>query len=241
VRDKTLGEYNVVVDDTPTSPNQKEANWAIIQPLLVVFKDQLIANPQVFGMLLEYSPLPNRIVEAIKGFIAQQQQDPDAQIDKKLQRDLIESNVSKNQSTAEMQNAKAGASQATSMYDFAMAKHLLESGDTNGLKGHLDMMEAAAKMRTADAKAQQASAEADHTKAKTAREMVGTHLDVAAAHEQGQQGQADRRSQVLGGLIDHLTATSGAHRNVAAAHKDHVAAIKDARTPIALPAPAGGQ
>ena len=76
IRDKTLGEYDVVVDDTPTSPNQKEANWAIIQPLLAIFKDQLMQNPKVFAEMLEYSPLPSRLVEMIKKFVNESETDP---------------------------------------------------------------------------------------------------------------------------------------------------------------------
>ncbi len=48
LRDKTLGEYDVVVADTPTSPNMKEQNWSIISQLLPAFKDQLMARPDVF-------------------------------------------------------------------------------------------------------------------------------------------------------------------------------------------------
>jgi hypothetical protein len=43
------GRYSVIVDDAPTSPNQKEANWAVIQPMLVAFKDQLMGNPRNSG------------------------------------------------------------------------------------------------------------------------------------------------------------------------------------------------
>ena len=76
MRDKTFGEYDVVVDDTPTSPNQKEANWAIIQPLLAIFKDQLMQNPKVFAEMLENSPLPSRLVEMIKKFVNEADTDP---------------------------------------------------------------------------------------------------------------------------------------------------------------------
>lgn len=232
LRDKTIGEYDVIIDDTPTSPNQKEANWQIIQPLLVVFKDQLMANPQVFAMLLEYSPLPARIVDSIKTFIAQQSQDPDAQVDKNLQRQLVVSEITKNQSTAEMQNAKAGATQQTALYDFAMAKNLLEKNDTEGLRAHLDMMESAAKAQTAAATAEKTRAEADHTRAKTAREMVGTHLDAASVDN-------ERQKNTVGAVIDHLSAIGGVHADVAKANRDHAAAERDRKTPIALPAPAG--
>lgn len=229
VRDKTTGEYDVVVDDTPTSPNQKESNWAIIQPLLAVFKDQLMANPQVFAMLLEYSPLPARIVDAIKSFIEQQQNDPQAQQDQQLQKklgvDMIVSEISKNQSIAEMNNAKAGATQATAMYDIAMARNLLAKNDIESLSNHLKSMEVAAN-------ANKTAAEVDHTKAKTAREIVGTHLDVQNANTKREEVAANAHGKMVGNIIDHLTATAGAKRQIAAAHKDHVTAIRTAATPI---------
>lgn len=241
VRDKCLGEYDVIVDETPTSPNQKEANWAIIQPLLAIFKDQLIANPAVFALLLEYSPLPSRIVDAIKGFIEQQSQDPDAQTDKNLSRELIVSEVSKNQSIAEMNNAKAGSSQATAMYDFAMAKHLLESGQNDQAKAMLELMDQQQKARTSAAQADKATADADHTKAKTAREIVGTHLDVAAAHDDAANTTTNTHAARMGVLVDHMAGTAGAVRDIAAARKDHIAASKDAVTPIPPPAPPAPQ
>lgn len=224
LKDKTLGEYDVIVDDTPTSPNQKEANWAIIQPMLAIFKDQLMGNPQVLAMLLEYSPLPSRLIDTIKTLIKQQAANPDAQTDKNLQRQLIVSEITKNQSTAEMQDAKAGATQQTALYDFAMAKHLLESGDLEKLKTHLGVMESAAKLKTAQADSVKANADAQHSQAKATRERVGTMIDVHEAGRAHADQQHSHANDVMGGLIDHLSAVAGAHRDLAAANKDRVAA-----------------
>jgi len=65
-KDVTAGEYDVTVDDAPTSPNQKEANWLIISSLIPVFKDQIDAQPELLAMILEYSPLPAPLVAAFK-------------------------------------------------------------------------------------------------------------------------------------------------------------------------------
>jgi hypothetical protein len=231
-KDRTAGEYDVIVDDTPTSPNQKEANWAIIQPLLGVFKDQLMANPKVFAMLLEYSPLPSRIVEAIKAFVDQAQNDPQAQQDaalkKKLVIDAAVASISKDQSIAEMNNAKAGSTQATAMYDIAMARNLLAKNDLDGLANHMKMYELAQS-------AQKTSAEVDHTNAKTAREIVGAHTDVVKANTEQAKATSAHHDAIVGRLIDHLSARAGAHRDIAAARKDHVAADHQARTPIPTP------
>jgi len=243
-KEKTTGLYSVIVDDTPTSPNQKEANWAIIQPLLGVFKDQLMANPQVFAMLLEYSPLPNRIVEAIKAFITKQQQDPTAQQDQQLMKHLTVqkavSEISKNQSIAEMNNKKAGATEATAMYDIALARKMLADSDHAGLDSHLKAMEAAAN-------AKQAAANAEKTVIQTHREAAGiqndqleTHAKVLGAATDAHKAAADSHSARMGALIDHLGALGGLHRDMAAARKDHAAAALTDRTPAPVPVAPGG-
>lgn len=53
-------KYDIIVDDSPTSPNQKEAIWAMIQPLLPTLP------PQVQLALLEYSPFPTTVIEKVK-------------------------------------------------------------------------------------------------------------------------------------------------------------------------------
>ena len=241
-KESTTGLYSVIVDDTPTSPNQKEANWAIIQPLLGVFKDQLMANPQVFAMLLEYSPLPNRIVEAIKGFIAKQQADPQAQQDQQLAKHLaIQTQVAKIsalQSTAEMNNKKAGATEATAMYDIALARKMLAENNTSGLDAHLQAMEAAAKVQTATATADKTSAQADRERAGLTNDRLETHAKVISAVSGAHKATNDGHASHVGMLIDHLGAVGGLHRDLAAAHKDHVTAERTAATPIPQPPPA---
>src|SRR5205807_5570687 len=79
VRDQTLGQYDVIVDDAPTSPNQKEANWAIIQSMLPAFRDQLAQNPELIAAVLEYSPLPSALVEKLKLVASRPAAMPDAQ------------------------------------------------------------------------------------------------------------------------------------------------------------------
>jgi hypothetical protein len=76
-KDKTTGTFDVVVDDAPTSPNQKESNWAVIQPVLTIFKDQIVQQPELLILALEYSPLPAPFVDAMKkAFAKAQQGDP---------------------------------------------------------------------------------------------------------------------------------------------------------------------
>jgi len=46
--------FDVIVDDAPASPNNKEQTWAALQP----FMGQLAANPKAIEVALRYSPLP---------------------------------------------------------------------------------------------------------------------------------------------------------------------------------------
>ena len=59
-----LGEdarFDVIVDETPSSPNQKEAVWAALQP----FMGQMAAIPAAMKVALKYSPLPETAVHEL--------------------------------------------------------------------------------------------------------------------------------------------------------------------------------
>ena len=195
LRDKCMGEYDVVVDDAPTSPNQKQANWGLIAPLLPVFKDQLMANPQLLLAILEFSPLPSRLVETLRTVLAQP--NPQQAIQQQMQQlgiARITASINKDQSTAEMQNAKAGATQATAMYDLAMARDLLQKNGFDGPAQHLDNLHKAAQINTEQAKA-------DNIRAKTAGEqanVTNTNADTANTH-------ADTLHKHIGSIIDALS------------------------------------
>jgi hypothetical protein len=65
-------EYDVIVDDSPTSPNEKEKTWQILQGILPGVKEMV--TPQVMLTLLDYSPLPTSLVEKLKQVGQQQAQ-----------------------------------------------------------------------------------------------------------------------------------------------------------------------
>jgi hypothetical protein len=82
--------------------------------------------------------------------------------------------------------------------------------------------------------------------AKTAREHAGMAHDAHAAagdhaeraHRMGlevAQHDHERRSAMAGQVIDTLAAVSGAHRDMAAARKDHATAGQIDRTPVVPP------
>jgi len=230
LRDKCIGRYDAIVDDTPTSPNMKEQNWQVILPLMTAFKDQLVANPMVMVSLLEYSPLPARVVDMLKKFAATAQQDPEQRQMKQINIAAAVAKINKDQSTAEMQDAKAGATQGTAVYDIAMARHLLEMGETKKLGEYLSAMHTAAETKRSQAEAQtaQAQGQADlaATHAKTAADLATAHAETRARHTQtmtdARQADAD---------LQATHAQTAKHR--ADAHASHLSALVDALTALA--------
>lgn len=223
LRESTFGEYSVIIDDTPTSPNQKEANWLVIQPMLALFKDQLAAKPELFAAILEYSPLPAQLVDLIKTMVQADQNDPTKKQDmlttKQLTIATAVAKINKDQSTAELNNSKAGATQATASYDLAMAQHLLAKGEFDKLKMHLDSAVSAAQARKAEAEASTA-----------AQKTEGARLD---NHHKAATHQRDHEI-ALGNLHNETVSTAAsAERDHAAAHRDRVGAVIDALQPVA--------
>jgi hypothetical protein len=57
-------EYDIIVDDSPTSPNQKEQIWGIISGFLPLVGK--VIPPEFILQALEYSPLPGSVVSKLK-------------------------------------------------------------------------------------------------------------------------------------------------------------------------------
>jgi hypothetical protein len=66
IRDEHMGEYDVIVDDAPTSPNQKEATWHMLIQMSQLPMFQATLTPQIVVQLLTYCPLPSKIVQIMQ-------------------------------------------------------------------------------------------------------------------------------------------------------------------------------
>jgi hypothetical protein len=64
VHEPGLEEYDVIVDQTPTSPNQKEQAWAVISQMMP-FLAKMGVPSKVWLDVLKYSPLPSALVEDV--------------------------------------------------------------------------------------------------------------------------------------------------------------------------------
>ena len=76
--DKQTARFDIVVDDSPTSPNQKEQVFGVMSSLMPMLTKIGVAPP---AEALDYLPLPSSLVEKWKAQIAQaaQQPNPEAQ------------------------------------------------------------------------------------------------------------------------------------------------------------------
>src|SRR6202165_527369 len=218
----TAGEYDVSVDDAPTSPNQKEANWAIISQILPMFQEQLVQNPEMLVMCLEYSPLPAPLIASLKRMITQKANDPQTQKDQAQAKQLavakLLAEISKDDSIANMNNAKAGSAQGTAAYDLAIAQNMAHE---HALKQGQLLIDA----KKTDAETTLTHAKAAQTLASIHHDTAGTAIGALNARTKHLQAHDNMHTNRVGAL-------AGAHHDLASAFQKRVAGMMQARTPI---------
>lgn len=64
LREETAGDYDLIIDESPSSPNQKEKVWAMLVQVMPILRTAPLP-PQVWAELIRYSPLPETITEKI--------------------------------------------------------------------------------------------------------------------------------------------------------------------------------
>lgn len=163
IRDKTLGRYDVIVDDAPTSPNQKEKSWQIIQMMLPAIRDML--TPEIIVMILEYSPLPAKLITSLKEML--KNPDPAKQKMQELEAATAEGEVKKLLSEALRNQAAAQKDQAIAQQSMADAKR----SDIELLLEQFNLQR----------EAQEQSAAANMEGVTIQREMAAAEKDLAAA------------------------------------------------------------
>lgn len=129
VKDKAVGEYDVIVSEAPTSPNQKEQTWAALQSVLPAFQGMM--TPDVAVMLLEYVPgLPQKLIDSLKGLLEQQQQSPEAAQQKQIAQQAELTKIDRDAAASEKDRALAKKTIAETVLGFASVasdNHLKEA------------------------------------------------------------------------------------------------------------------
>jgi hypothetical protein len=114
--DAQTRKYDVIVDDAPQAPNEKEKSWSVIEAMLPMLQAAGLGWDD-WAELLEYSPLPSSLVEKVRQK-AEQQQDPQQQQEQEQMRQLalqreqleqakLQSETMENQAEAQLDMAKA--------------------------------------------------------------------------------------------------------------------------------------
>jgi hypothetical protein len=66
-------KYDVIVDDSPQAPNEKERAWSVIEKLMPVLQASGLGLED-WADVLEYSPLPSSFAEKVRAKAAEQAQ-----------------------------------------------------------------------------------------------------------------------------------------------------------------------
>jgi hypothetical protein len=105
VKDKMTGKYDVIVDEAPTSVNQRERTWAVLETLIPQI---LQAGMSIPKEVLDYAPLPADLAEKWKAAL---QPDPQKQqIDQQMVMATLQKlmgEVKKLEAGAQLDQAKA--------------------------------------------------------------------------------------------------------------------------------------
>ena len=144
-------EYDVIVDDAPTSPNQKEQVWDTITSLLPALGPML--GPDEWLALAKYSPLPTSVVEKLQ---EAQKAKQEAQQPKQQQAEQMA--VEAHQAQVEGLRAKAAQDTAGAHLKEMQAAELMQP--TGAPSDPMSAVSAAAKAQADQARANQANANA---------------------------------------------------------------------------------
>lgn len=74
-KDEQVTKYDVIVDQAPTSPNQKEATWAILGQLMPTMM-KMNLPPEIWVEIVKNSPLPSSFAQKLNDALKRQAQQP---------------------------------------------------------------------------------------------------------------------------------------------------------------------
>ena len=107
VRDESVRTYDVIVDDAPSSPNQKDRTWQLLVQMIPIIAGTAIP-PQMLMEILRASPLPESFINRI-GELLEQASQPDltAQAAQQIELAKGQAEVRETHANAELDEVKA--------------------------------------------------------------------------------------------------------------------------------------
>lgn len=178
--DEDTAEYDVIVDQSSSAPNLKEATWGALQPLMPLIADRL--GPEEFNLILKYAPLPESFVEQFKSI-----QDEKAQQPPPPDPEMMKVQAMQQAKQAELQ-MKQQEAQVQMQMDAQSAQHQaqIEQGKT-AAQIQLEREKAAAQIQLEREKAQ---AELELEQAKAQAQLVMEQQRMAFDAERSKQEMA---------------------------------------------------
>lgn len=207
-------EYDIIVDDMPTSPNQKEMTWQIVTQMLPYVKDML--TPEVMLRLLKSSPIPSAVLSDIEEMQKKQSESPSAQ----MQQRMMQLEAAHSEILVRLDQAKIGKTEAETA-KIASEIGQQPGGDNGQGRAMIDMqkMQTDAQLKGAKIQADAAAAR-DKTQATIAlgREEIGARVQterekIAADRANNQEWMATESADKRAGMIaDAMTTVEVADR-----------------------------
>ncbi|MET3483124.1 portal protein [Methylobacterium sp. 1973] len=115
LRDQTAGDFDVIIDEAPSSPNQQQVMWQTFVSVLPIIRDMI--TPQVLLEVLPYSPFPDSFVAKMRELLASQQNDPQAQQQKQMAMQQALTAIEETAAGADLKRAQAEHQRSLSTYD----------------------------------------------------------------------------------------------------------------------------
>jgi hypothetical protein len=131
-------DVDIIMDEGPDVTNMMADSFDVLS--------RMPAGSIPPAVMIELLPLQSSVKQKIKQLMQAPPPDPMVEQVKQLAIAGKVAEINKDQSTAEMQNAKAGATQATATIDLAMAHHLMQKDGLEQAQGHADLIHTAAKI-----------------------------------------------------------------------------------------------
>jgi len=104
MKDPQTKKYDIIVDESPSSPNQREETYAILSHVIPqLLQTGLPIPPEV----LDYVPLPSTLIAKWKELINNNQNNPDVKKAKDLEARLKAAEAAKAETQAQLNEARA--------------------------------------------------------------------------------------------------------------------------------------
>jgi hypothetical protein len=177
--DDTL-EYDIIIDESPSSPNQKEASWLILQQLLPVIGKNL--TPNTMGKLMKASPLPESVVD---DFVEAAEKEaanappPPEMIQMQMQQEQHQVDIALSQQKAEQDAAKAQADIQLKQMDIYMKGQEIELAKFQaGVQMQTAQFEAQGQVEQRQFERESAEADRDFQMRKGEQEMQTKRMEI---------------------------------------------------------------